>query len=182
MSKDYGKMMGNAIKAVARMHSDTSKLLQDCDGTIGKGRESVFGNNATRDVTSLVKAEMWMAEGVYRYYDASDKRKGLVDGITACFHDVEKHSLVEPLLIFGRIQYHLDADDAIRDVCKGWDLWYALIDWADPFELHQVLTPVPPELDADRIEWLRLIAVPLYSVKSMDDVVRLMKTVREHSN
>ncbi len=38
-TKRYGEKIHNAIKAVARLHTDTSKLLRECDGTIGKGRD-----------------------------------------------------------------------------------------------------------------------------------------------
>jgi len=177
MSEDYGKKMGNAIRAVAKMHSDTSRLLQDCDGSIGKDRVSVFGSYATRDLTYGVRADQWMAQGVYRYYDASAESRGLVDAIMAYFFSRGPYDHEEPLLIVGRIQYHLDGDAVIKGVCQEWDLWYALFDWGAGLELSRLLTPESP--DKNRIEWIRLIAVPLYTVKSMDDVVNLMKQVRE---
>jgi hypothetical protein len=177
MSEDYGKTMGNAIRAVAKMHSDTSRLLQDCDGTIGKDKASVFGSYATRDLTYNVRADQWMAQGVYRYYDASAEGRGLVDGIMAYFFGRGPYHHEEPLLIVGRIQYHLDGDAAIKGVCQEWDLWYALFDWGTGFELNRVLTPESP--DKNRVEWIKLIAAPLYSIQSMEDVVALMKRVQE---
>lgn len=178
MSEDYGKKMGNAIRAVAKMHSDTSRLLQDCDGTIGKDKASVFGSYATRDLTYNVRADQWMAQGVYRYYDASTERQGLVDGIMVYFFSRGPYDHQEPLLIVGRIQYHVESGAAIKGICQEWDLWYALFDWGAGLEVNKVLTPGSP----DRIEWIRLFAVPLYSVKSMDDVVSLMKQVRKEQS
>jgi hypothetical protein len=82
MSNDYGLRVGTAIRAVARLHSDTSRLLLDCDGTIGQGRTSIFKNYATSDLTWNVKANHWMAAGIYRYYDTSDIQPRTVEGVT----------------------------------------------------------------------------------------------------
>ena len=57
---DYGKKMGQALKAVAKMHTQVSQLLLDCNSLFPE-YESVFGTNATRELTYSVKADFWMA-------------------------------------------------------------------------------------------------------------------------
>lgn len=99
MTNEYGERIAGALKAIAMLHSDTSKLLVDCDKQIGKDRKSVFANYATRDLTYNVKAECWMAEGVYRYYEAGPL---LVDGVTVTFFNKKEHT--EPLLKVSRIR------------------------------------------------------------------------------
>jgi hypothetical protein len=42
MGEEYGRLIDNAVRAVAQMHGDTSKLLVDCDKRIGRGRSSVL--------------------------------------------------------------------------------------------------------------------------------------------
>src|ERR1700722_1838486 len=94
---EYGTKIAGALKAVAQMHAETSRLLVDCDKYIGNGRPSVFGSYATRDLTYHYKATFWMAEGVYRYYPAGpDAVEGVyryypagpdaVEGVTVAFH------------------------------------------------------------------------------------------------
>jgi hypothetical protein len=179
MSDDYGTRMGNALRAVRQMHSDAARLLQDCDTTIGSGRKSIF-DMATRDLTWKVDATQWMAEGVYRYYDASDQMPGLVEAVLVAFIDRDKPERPEePLLIVGRIKYGVDTSlQTAVHPCEEWDLWYAYFDWYGRQE--SVGRPVMLGPRSQRqIEWVKFFAVPLYSVTGMDVVVRGMETVRQ---
>lgn len=173
MNGDYGIRVGTAIKAVARLHSDTSRLLRDCDGAIGEGRPSIFKNYATKDLTYHVKADYWMAVGVYRFYDASDILPGLVEGLTICFAGKEDF-LEQPLLLLGRIEYLNDPDG--DDGCDGWDLWYTYFNTSPSLAFGTVYDAEPH--DPDRIKGINLVSVPLFSVNSMDDVIALMNRVR----
>lgn len=177
MKTEYGTKMAGALKAVAQMHSDTSKLLQDCDQEIGKGRPSIFGSYATRDLTYNFQADFWMAEGVYRYYQAGP---ALVDGVTvAFFHASEPddpRSDTEPLLLVARIQYATAGDGASsKGNCKEWDIWHMYFDWVPDRKLGQILSV--GRAGDGRIEWARLIAVPLFSISRIEDVAALMSRV-----
>lgn len=158
------------------MHSDTSRLLQDCDGTIGRNRPSVFKNSVTRDLSYHVHTTHWMAKAVYRLYDASEEGRGLVEGITIDFSVDGLFN--QPLLIVGQVLYVQAADASVTDACKQWDLWEAFFNWSAERTLKSVL--MPESQDTGRIEWVKLMAVPLYEIEKMADVERLMQKVREH--
>ena len=178
MTTEYGQKIAGALKAIAMLHSDTSKLLSDCDKQIGKGRNSIFGNYATRDLTYNVKAACWMAEGVYRYYEAGPR---LVDGVTVTFFNKEADT--EPLLKVARIQYANPElgngpgaeEEGLKAVCGEWDIWRLLFEWAVDRELGKVL--MFTDTDQGRIAWARLIAVPLFSISRIEDVTDLMGRV-----
>ena len=176
---NYGKKIGNALQAVRRMHSDASRLLQDCDGTIGKGRASIYRSSATRDLTHSVRANHYMAEGLYRLYDAADEDPGLVEGVSVYFFD-EDRLVDEPVLIVGQIKYHAEPDSPIKASSKEWDLWDAFFTWSDQRVFNEVLVALLD--DNGRIERVTLIAVPLYSVDNMNVVESLMKRVRDHTS
>src|SRR5580700_7523452 len=99
MPEDYGALINGAVRAIVKMHGDTSKLLIDCDKRIGKGRTSVFGNSATRDLKYNVLAEYWMAQAVYRYYLISPN---YVESVTVSFWE---ESTAEPMFLLAQIQY-----------------------------------------------------------------------------
>ncbi|HXA04637.1 MAG TPA: hypothetical protein VNY30_07355 [Bryobacteraceae bacterium] len=180
MDGEYGFKIGQAIRAVAGLHADTSRLLVDCDKHLGKERKSLFGNWATRDLTYNVKANSWMPEGVFRYYEAGSL---LVDVVTITFFVPESSGdpawAPEPLFKVGRIQYavpsKLSDEGSLKDVVNGWDLWWLFFK-SSTRELNKVLT-CGKEVDGDRIAWARLIATPLVSIRHIDDAKRLMGLV-----
>lgn len=176
MNDDYGKKMANAAKAIRQMHLDTSKLLRDCDGAIWQGKPSIFGNTVTKDLTYHVEATQWMAEGVYRWYE-DPSQPGLAEGITACFvHAGAPEMIDEPLLLVGRIKY-LGTNASLDDLCDEWDLWEAYMTWLPDRETGKVLSPTPPAKKP--IEWVRILAVPLYSIRKIEDVRDLVDQVRK---
>lgn len=118
MNDDYGQKINLALAAVRRMHADVSKLLVDADGSIGKGKASVFDAYATRDLTYHYRADFWMAEGVYRLYapkGASDEHP--VEGLTVRFFDQEGR-IEEPFLIVGQLKYKLEAGRPLVEYLK----------------------------------------------------------------
>jgi len=171
LSGDYGELVGSALRAVAQLHSDTSRLLVDCEKHIGEGRKSIFGNWVTQDLTYNMRAEQWMAEGVFLYYPAGERS---VDAITISFLE---GSLKEPMFLIARIQYagpenastEEDEFALVKSLCKGWDLWYLY------FRGEPLLNEVIEYRNAEkgRIELARAIAVPLYSIGSIEDVIQL---------
>jgi hypothetical protein len=184
-STGEGKNILAAFKAIARFHSDTSKLLVDCDKRIGKGRRPVFGNWATRELTYHVKADFWMPEGMFRYYEAGP---GLVDGVAVTFFNAagitNPQLETEPLFQVARIQYKFpeiagevtpDIGDGIKAVCNAWDIWSLFFKETKdraPGRLFEYA-----DIDNGRIASARLIAVPLLSIGRIEDAQDLMNQV-----
>jgi hypothetical protein len=68
----------------------------------------------------------------------------------------------------------------MKNACKPWDIWKMYYDWNDRQELEKVIAL--GSQDNGRIEWTKLLAVPLYSIKSVEDAEKLMTQVRRVSN
>jgi len=129
MKTENGQKLAGALKAVAQMHSDTSKLLVDCDKHIGKNRKPIFGNYVTRNLTYHVRADHWMPEGVFRYYQAGPL---LVDGVSVTFFNSAQPEY-EPLLKVARIAYSTPEGTSHSDsVCDVWDIWGFSLDTHRP--------------------------------------------------
>jgi hypothetical protein len=122
-----------------------------------------------------------MAEGVYHYYLVG---AGLVDCITVVFFRAspppDPCSGIEPLLLAARIQYagsRLGDDSAsLKAICKEWDTYYLYFDWGECRALGELLSY--EKVQDGRIAWARLIAVPLFSIGSIEEVCQLMDRVR----
>jgi hypothetical protein len=166
-TEDYGKQVAVAIRAVQQMHSDCSRLLLEFDRKMA-GWTPIYGNNATRELTYHVRAQQWMAEGVYRFYSHKNF-PGVSRGITIAFMEPDSD---EPILIVSNITYKSKSSD-LKSVCDEWDGWYAFFDWGGKLVYDEVISleTLDPQ---KRIESARLIAKPLYSIKSMQDVENLM--------
>ncbi len=179
MTDGYGEKINNAVKAVQQMHVDTSKLLQACDDTIGKGKESLYPNRVTHGISNHLKppSEVWMARGVYRYYkprqhERTANQPGLVEGVTVVF--IPDEPVDKPLFIVGQLDYKVEHGDRGRDT---WDLWYGFFDWSTTRALNEVTCPSPD--DHNRIKSMKLIAVSLYQIKDINHVQELMTQVQQ---
>jgi hypothetical protein len=174
MSVDYGKKLAAALAAICQLHSDTSKLMVDFDSNMSAdGWNSVFENFATRELTYNVKAKFWMAQGVYRYY-TKDAKPGLVEGLTVVFFDPLAE---EPLFLTAELQYCMEAKKLIRNVCDAWDIWWLYFDLTDKRELGRVYRH--GNIDNGRIEWAKVLAVPLLSIQSLTDAEARLKQIRD---
>lgn len=175
---DYGRRVSQALRAVRRLHEDTSRLLQDCDGTVGKGLTLATKTTYVTKDSFWSLGKPWMPDGAFRCYSPDPTtRPGLVDAVAACFLG-EKVAVDEPVLIVGRIEYRLGDGLRVQDVCDGWDPWYLLANHCDPRPSDVVLAGGPTELGGRWVERFRLLAVPLFSVGSIDVVADAMSRVR----
>jgi hypothetical protein len=166
MTTEQGQKIAGALKAIIRMHSDTSKLLIDCDKHIGRNRKSIFGSYATRELTWNVQADYWMAHSVYRYYEEGPS---LVDGVHITFFHAGRE--MEPVLKVARIAYK----PGVSEPFDSWDIWWLYFEHLEQKELGSVLECA--DADEGRIAWARLIAVPLFSIARIEDVTVLMNRV-----
>ncbi len=168
---EYGERVGAALKAVVQLHTDTSKLLIDFDKKM-LGYSSVFGNFATSELTYHVRAEGWIASGVYRYYAKPDM-PGLIDGIMVCFLEPR---ITEPVLVVAELKYHIQPGADMKQICKPWDIWYLYFDWSSGTSDERIVTNT--DADHGRIEWSKLKAVPLYTIHQIEDVKQILDEVR----
>jgi len=176
MNTEYGRKVGAALRAICQLHSDTSKLLVDFDKRqLRPNCYSVFGSYATRDLTYNVKADFWMAEGVYRYY-ANNAEPGKIEGVAVCFFHEGFPHFDEPLLLLARINYRLDNDLPIRQVCQEWDILKLFFDFREDRELDHVLHA--QNIEVGRIASASVLALPLYRIRHVDDVESAMARTR----
>lgn len=175
LTDDYGWRVGMALRAVRQLHADSVRLLRDCDGKIGEGRRLATSGYAATAGLSNALGGCWMPEGAYRYYAAPGSHLGRVEAVCLCYYG-EVVASDEPVLIVGRIDYHLDDGQQIEKVCDGWDLWYLLAENCADRPYRKVLSGSNVNWsDGKSFDGFRLIAVPLYSIESINDVVALMK-------
>jgi hypothetical protein len=174
---DYGRRVNLALTAVRRMHADVSKLLVDADGTIGKGKVSLFGNNATQGLSYNVKTEYWMAYFVYRFYEAAEGTDpNLVEAINVWFFHPR---IEEPCLMVGQVGYDIGPEKRIKDVCQVWDLAMPHLEWSSlPMQFGVIHSGLPPTGWKRPVRWFKVIAEPLYNIESINDVTGLMDRVR----
>ena len=173
-SAGYGKSVGTALRMVQQLHLDTMRLLTDFDGHMVEWR-SVFGNNVTRDMSTSLPIGFWMAEGVYRYYFRSAE-PATVQGITIVFEDYQKRN-DEPLFLAAGIEYHVQQGQEVAAVCNPWDIWNLFFDKSEKQELGLARTyndPFP-----QRVKRAGLIAVPLYSINSVEDAHGMLSKLGE---
>jgi hypothetical protein len=177
MPTEAGKKIYECINAVRRMHSATSRLLQDFDKYAAWPSVSVFQNTATKDLTYATSASYWMPEGVYRYLSCKEYPR-LVEAITVCFLD---DRIEEPILLIGRLEY---AEDPLktRAMCDGWDLWYLYFPLRAGWK-HGIAgkCDIPPDR-APRIQKAAMISAPLYSITRTADLTGLLSEVRAISS
>jgi len=174
MSEAYGKKITLALQAVRQLHGDTSKLLVDYDKRrYAEGCYSVFENVATRDLTYNVNAEYWMAQAVYRYY-ANDAKPGLVEGVTVCFF---QGKIDEPILLAAQIQYQPAPNKLLKEQCMAWDVWDLFF---EPRGERKPLRSVYScrSFARDNLQWGKVLAAPLFSIKRVEQVEEMMDEVR----
>ena len=171
----YGKSVGTALKMVRQLHWDTMRLLTDFDGLMA-GWKSVFGNTVTSSISVSLSQGFWMAEGVYRYY-VSPTAPGTVQGVTVAFEEYTKRRVDKPLFLAARVAYHIGPGQEIQAVCQAWDIWELFFEKTEKPELGRVITHRDPY--PQRIKRAAVIAVPLYSLKSVEDAHRLLDKVLE---
>ncbi len=178
MTTEYGRKVAGALRAVRQLHSDTSKLLVDFDSKrLRDGWTSVFGNTATSGQTAVVETSYWMAEMVFRYYVKPPLLDLAECAAVSFFHSKGKSE--EPLLLVAQIKYQLPSGTAMKDFCRLWDIWYLFFDWNHDQNLEKVISIA--SADRGRIEWARVLAVPLYSITRVEDAEQLMTQVRGFS-
>jgi hypothetical protein len=134
----------------------------------------IFGNTATSGMSSALSSGFWMAEGVFRYYAIPDE-SGVVFGFMVVFEDWTKKRVDEPLVIAGRIQYEVGKGQEVAGVCQHWDIWYLFFDKNEERDLGTVINFQDPY--PGRIKYASLVAAPLYSFESVEEVRQLLSLV-----
>lgn len=168
MHPDYGKQIGQAFEAIRQLHQDVSRLLTDVTAKLGDRRvnqKSVI----TETSWLLNQPKRWMPFYVTLTSSGGELPPGDVELVMVFFWE-EGDRPKEPQLILGRVRYKVPPD------VKLWDLGPACFVWGRPFEPGVVKRVTPPT--HDRIECVTYVAVPLFQITSVDDVIKLMEEVR----
>ena len=172
MSEQYGKRVGQALRAVHQLHSDSSRLLLDMDRAM-HGWKSVYDSTVTNDIPYTTGKDRYMAEGLFRHY-YQNQEMNFVVALNLCFFDSEDPTLDEPILVAAELNY--DSQSTAKDTSRAWDPWNAFFIWGERPKLHDVFVVTSPE-SFEREVAGNAIAVPLYDVTSTDYVKGLLANI-----
>lgn len=80
------------------------------------------------------------------------------------------------MIVVAELKYQVQAGIDIKQICKPWDIWYLYFDWSGTTSKGEIMA----HFDADngRIARSRLKAVPLYSIRKIEDVKTILDEVR----
>ncbi len=180
---DYGMKVEKALYAVQQMHQDVAKLILLLDKKLD--RKPVL-SRITDEWKFGVNAGLWMPEGMHRLY-AVPNAPGRVEGITVAFINLYGEPIDQPLLLVGQAEFGCGAElkSTLTDADNLWCLWNAYLVWREERTLNQ-LQRVQPPADRDKsrgaLKWVRVIAIPLYSVNAIEDVLKLLERTRENTS
>lgn len=182
VSDDYGVRIEEALLAIQQMHADVTKLISLLDTKLNC--KPVL-TKITDQWKFTLDADMWMPEGMYRIYPVPDVL-GRVEGITAVFlNRYTGEPIREPLLLVGQAQFATQTLDELKAALtegeNTWCLWNAYLKWKDTRIMSKVLpVQVPDDVDHSngKLRWVQVIAVPLYSIGGIGDVMALLQQVR----
>jgi hypothetical protein len=156
--------MGLAFTYIQQIFRETAQLMRTLDTLMGKDWQFTFGNRTTRDVTSHIDdPEWWLPEASFRIYD-SIKEPSIKKGITIQYWHKD---LDQPILIGGKLVYHLDSKSKKPKNQQHWDLWGAWFERGieDP-RIDGSVYKVEYEQEGDYIEASEVFALPLTSITS----------------
>ncbi len=174
MHDDYGKQVGQAFAAVFQLHKDVSRLLADVAPKLGNGR---VNENAV--ITGLSASRwnptQWMPYSVCMMSTGGKLPANVVEAVMVYFWREPPHPPQEPHLVLARFTYKLDPNGLTKH--QYWDTCDACFKWSDSFPVGVVNRFSPT--DHDRVESVTVTAVPLFSIASVDDVLRHMERVRD---
>ena len=174
MGADYGKKMTEAMTAVRGKHADCIRLFRDLDRSLSS-YESLYGNVVTLNLGSSISRQSYIAEGLIRLYAPKSNEQQVI-GVNICFYDQNDPSLLEPLFVAARTQYMTGASDPQEKLRKGWDPWYAFLDWSPQRVYNQVITIERPA-KRPSIDKVFVAATPLYSVITLEAALAVVDLI-----
>ena len=175
LGTDNGKLMGSAIKAVLDMQSDCVKMFRDLDKQLElSDLRQISGNTITTGLgSSITSPGLYLSQYLYRLYAPRGSLQSVL-GINICFHDHNvKRYFIEPLFIAANISYEATQTDEALAV-KSWDPWAAYLDWNQDRTFGTALDVNPGRSGISKIA---VVAVPLYSITSIEVAVRTINLV-----
>jgi hypothetical protein len=170
METDYGKQMGKALRAVRDMHDDCIRLIHDLDKALN-GYESLMGNVVTLGLGSAIYKRTYLAEGLIRLYRRKSKEDHVL-GVNICFYDDLR--VVEPIFIVANIHYFAGVPE--ENTKKGWDPWFAFLEWSPERTFNKALSIEKPS-KRPNIELVTVAAAPLYTILNLEAATHLIDMV-----
>jgi len=175
MQVDYGKQVGKAFAAVHLLHHDVSRLLTDVAPKWGVNRR--VENAVITGLSGMVRQPLqWMPYSVCMTSSGGDLPRHVVESLMVYFWRPPPAPPQEPHLIVARLTYKADENGRIDP--WYWDTCDACFKWTDLFPVEVVNRFTP---NNDRVESVSVTAVTLFSVTSVDDVLKLMEEVRDRA-
>ena len=172
MHPEYGKQVGQAFAAVHQLHHDVSRLLTDVAAKLGDGR--VNEKSVIKETSWLVnRPNQWMPYSVCLTSTGGDLPANVVESLMVYFWHEPPRLLEEPHLVLAQLTYKAGENGRIDP--RYWDTCDACFKWSDVFPNGEVSQYSPSD---SRIETVTLLAVPLFDIASVDDVLKLMERVR----
>lgn len=174
MSSDYGKQMGQAIRAVLDMQDDCIRLFRDLDKALPE-YTSLYGNVVTLNMGSSITRRAYFAEGLIRLYARKNQEEQVL-GVNICFYDPHDMTLVEPLFVVANTLYGTGVADQQEKLKKGWDPWSAFLGWNAERAYGTAYTVEKPEKRSS-VQRAVVAAAPLYTITSLDAAMKLVQLV-----
>lgn len=174
MTTEDGLNVGKAFEAVRQCHQDMGRLICELDGRMqssGWQRDGI--DRVAYPVSLLASAGCWMPFGVFRHYRQESDRN-LIEGFNALFF-WGKGELPEPRLVVGRARY-VDWDQDAHEG-KHWDFDTAY--WKACERGIESGTVSAIRMDDSRIDRICVVGTDLYGIRSLEDVLGMLGTVRE---
>lgn len=178
MNNDYGKVLGQALRAVRKMHEETAELLRDCDRLMARrGYETIFADATDERMSKRLDEPMWVISRLSRAYRKRHESNGRALFITVAFY--EEDNVPEPILIVAEIDYGPVKDSELKGLASIWDAWNNTADWAVVF----ASLGSPGACDrgfTGNVEGIRYLARPLVSITRLEDVQEMISIVETY--
>jgi hypothetical protein len=175
METERGKQIGAAIRAVLEMQSDCIRLFRDLDKHLSDlqplaGMDNIVTTNLGASINAK---QLFLAEYFFRLYSPTNASHRIL-GVNVCFHDHPKRHFSEPLFVVANSRYMDTKPDRAEELWRSWDPWAAWLDWTTDKEFGKALEVTHRRPTLEKIV---VAAVPLFSITSLDDAVRIINLV-----
>lgn len=179
MSAEQGELVAIAFQTVRECHEGVRRLIVDLDGHMTKKGWCRIGDydSVTADFTRAAKGPHWMAKRLFLRYANPDATPGIVEGVNIRFF-AEQQQLHAPILYAGRCRYAPKVWDGVKKRRFYWDFENGYGKWAET-KAEELGVVATCRNEAQCVEKMCVVAVNLYSIEKVDDVVALLDRVRQ---
>ncbi len=177
LSTEYGRKLGQAFKAVRKLHEQTAQLLRDCDREmVQRDYDVAAGQEVSRPTSRKIDKPEWIVDLLYRAYSSKRGWNGRLLNVTVVFFAEDE--VPEPLLFVGMIQYRDTDGKNLKDFdVNALHMYDNTGDWEEILESLGSVRKRPGE--SGGVDWSVFIVRPLLSIQKFEDVREMINRV-EH--